>query len=161
MEDKKIEKLSDLQALFDEISGRTLPRRIYLWFYWNVFEHLKPNNIKYMLIHWWQRRTRGFSDDVCWNLEYEMAKWILPRLRRYKEIKNGYPCELTEEQWDEYLSRMIRGFELYIANADTEPPFDIGWHEPVDDWRARHKECQKEMQENLDLFWEYYRHLWD
>ena len=38
-------------------------------------------NIKY----WFQRRTRGWSDDECWNLDYSFIKWINSRFKKYKE----------------------------------------------------------------------------
>ena len=39
-------------------------------------------NIKY----WFQRRTRGWSDDETWNLDYEFIKWINSRFKKYKEL---------------------------------------------------------------------------
>lgn len=38
-------------------------------------------NIKF----WFQRRTRGWSDDETWNLNYEFIKWINSRFKKYKE----------------------------------------------------------------------------
>ena len=38
-------------------------------------------NIKY----WFQRRTRGWSDDETWNLDYEFIKWVNTRFKKYKE----------------------------------------------------------------------------
>lgn len=42
-------------------------------------------NIKY----WFQRRTRGWSDDETWNLDYEFIKWINSRFKKYKEKTIG------------------------------------------------------------------------
>lgn len=39
-------------------------------------------NIKY----WFQRRTRCWSDDETWNLDYEFIKWINSRFKKYKEL---------------------------------------------------------------------------
>lgn len=39
-------------------------------------------NIKY----WFQRRTRGWSDDETWNLDYEFIKWVNSRFKKYKEL---------------------------------------------------------------------------
>lgn len=41
--------------------------------------------IKRNIKHWWQRRTRGWSDDECWNLDWEFIKWINSRFKKYKE----------------------------------------------------------------------------
>lgn len=43
------------------------------------------NNIK----HWFQRRTRGWSDDETWNIDYEFIKWINSRFKRYKEVASN------------------------------------------------------------------------
>lgn len=38
-------------------------------------------NIKY----WFQRRTRGWSDDETWNLDWEFFKWVNSRFKQYKK----------------------------------------------------------------------------
>lgn len=42
---------------------------------------IAKRNIKY----WLQRRTRGWSDDETWNLDYEFIHWINSRFKKYKE----------------------------------------------------------------------------
>ena len=61
--------------------------------------------------HFWQRRYRGFDDSVTWNLDVEMARWLLPRLRRFREITICHPVTLTEKQWDKYLDEMMFALE--------------------------------------------------
>ena len=34
--------------------------------------------------HFFQRRTRGWSDDDCWNLEQAFMFWLLPHLKIYR-----------------------------------------------------------------------------
>ena len=43
--------------------------------------HIIIRNIKY----WFQRRTRGWSDDEVWNLNYEFILWLNSRFKKYKE----------------------------------------------------------------------------
>ena len=43
--------------------------------------HIIITNIKY----WFQRRTRGWSDDEVWNLNYEFILWLNSRFKKYKE----------------------------------------------------------------------------
>lgn len=108
----------------------------------------------------WQKITRGFSDQVTWNLDYDMAKWILPRLKRFKELNNGYPDDLTSERWDEILDEMIWAFN-YIANdgegkiftADTRPG---AFEKEREQWKA----AEKRVDEALKLFGEYFQALW-
>lgn len=35
--------------------------------------------------HWCQRRIRGWSDDECWNVNWEFIKWTNSRFKQYKK----------------------------------------------------------------------------
>lgn len=96
----------------------------------------------------WQKITRGFSDDETWSLEYGSAKWILPRLRRFKELNNSHPMDLTFEKWMEIIDKMIYAFETIIARDD--PDKDINWDLDID----------KKVKEGLELFGKYFLDLW-
>lgn len=61
-----------------------------------------------------QRLERGFDDTETWNLDVTIAKFIVPRLKRFKELNNGYPSKFkAKEEWDKILDEMIEGLELY------------------------------------------------
>lgn len=61
-----------------------------------------------------QRLERGFDDTETWNLDVTISKFIVPRLKRYKELNNGIPAQFkSKEEWDKILDEMIEGFELY------------------------------------------------
>jgi len=47
-----------------------------------------------------QREERGFDDTEVYNLDSTIARFILPRLKRYKELNNIVPTDLTEELGD-------------------------------------------------------------
>ena len=86
---------------------------------------------------WWQRRTRGWDDSEVWNLDVTIATFILPRLRRLKEIKHGAPSTLyegedmsvddpegwkrAEQRWDEEMNKMLAAFELLADSNLFEP----------------------------------------
>lgn len=102
------------------------------------------NLFKRKLRFLWQKLDRGWSDDEIWNLDISLAKLILPRLKRFKEIKGGYPGGMTLDKWEEILNQMIYAFEK-SANRfewDCDP------------------EITKEVQKGLSLFAQYYGHLW-
>lgn len=42
-------------------------------------------SIKRDIKFWFQRRIRGWSDDECWNLNYEFIKWVNSRFKKFKE----------------------------------------------------------------------------
>ncbi len=96
---------------------------------------------------WWQKKTRGFSDEEWWNLDISLAKWIIPRLRHLRDNTHGYPPDVgNAESWDEILRQIILAFELIVimqGEDTTEPPESDN------------------IDEGLDLFRKYYFFLWD
>ena len=94
--------------------------------------------------HSWQYWTRGFSDEVTWNLDKEIAKFVLPRLKRYKEITPCCPSEIEQKEWDEKLDKMIRAFELVLSK------------DSIDLTRQESYEIKEGM---LQFGW-YYQYLW-
>ena len=95
-----------------------------------------------------------------WNLDYTISEWIVPRLKLFKERKHSYPCNLTSEEWDVILDKIILAFEL-----GGQDPLDL-----YDDifWKDMNKYNKKveedyiaKINEGLDLFKEYYLDLWD
>jgi hypothetical protein len=69
--------------------------------------------------YWWQRRTRGWDDSETWNLDAEIAGFIVPRLKRFKELNNGYPNGLTPEEWDARIDMMIAGLEDFASGQNV------------------------------------------
>lgn len=89
--------------------------------------------------HLWQRVTRGFSDRDTWDLSGTTAHWMLPRLRRFREVKNGYPGHMTPESWDHAIGDMIYALEVcdqerhgVVQDADWERVqkglLELGYH---------------------------------
>ena len=93
---------------------------------------------------WWQRRTRGWDDGDTFSLDHSLAKVILPRLKRFKEVTIAHPSDMSETEWEEKLDKMIAAFE-FAAGEER--------------WMAKPEEYEKH-QEGIDLFAEYYWALW-
>ncbi len=87
-----------------------------------------------------QRKKRGFDDSELWNLDHTISKFILPRLKRFKNITMGYPACITEKEWDDTLDTMINAFE-YIVKEETDTH-------------------QNEIKKGLDNFRKYFFNLW-
>ena len=103
-------------------------------------------NIKWYLKQKYQKVTRGFSDEELWNLDYHFCKWLVPRLKAFKEKTQGYPPNLkTPEEWEEILQKMIDGFEIYTS--DFENIEDV-------------KKNTKKTNSALSLFKKYFSYLW-
>ena len=97
-----------------------------------------------------QRMTRGFDDSETWNLDITIAKFIVPRLKAFKECKNGHPSRLTEKKWNKILDEMIEGFELYCKKDEWE--FEQDLNERNDKFAKVNK--------SLKLFSKYFHDLW-
>ena len=89
-----------------------------------------------------QRLEMGFDESETWSLYTTISNFITPRLKKFKEVNCAYPPELTPEEWDNILDKMIRSFE--IANNS-----DYMTEEQSDEFR-----------EGFNLFNEYFFALW-
>jgi hypothetical protein len=92
-----------------------------------------------------QRKKWGFDDRETWSLDNSIAKFVLPRLKRFREITYGYPSNLTLEKWQKILDKMIYAMDMVCKEWD-------GNFVPEDD--------HKKVAEGLKLFGQYFRHLW-
>lgn len=109
-------------------------------------------NIKY----WFQRRTRGWSDDETWNLNYEFILWLNSRFKKYREqaIKmvdlEYYRFEYKNNVYTQ-LQVIDRIIELtdYIINNDY---YEMMWSD------VEHLEAMKN--EIFDLFKMSFGAMW-
>ena len=84
-------------------------------------------------------------DEELYNLDITIAKFILPRLKEFKNNLFGIPYPLTKEEYNDILDKMVWSFDI-ISRGD---------HIIMDD-----NENDKRVQEGLDLFAKYFRNLW-
>ena len=90
---------------------------------------------------------RGWDDTEIWSLDITISKFILPRLKRFKEITVGCPYSdsiESLEEWKSILQQMIDAFEII---ASEKALF------------CNQKE-QKIINKGLKLFREWYFALW-
>ncbi len=97
--------------------------------------------VKRAIRHFWQRLYRGWDDSDTWSLDYSLAKLILPRLKRFKEITN---VAYDQERLDD-IDKMIKAFE-FLGSEER--------------WDCTDKNKWNEVQEGLDLFAKHYVGLW-
>lgn len=93
-----------------------------------------------------QRKTRGWDDTELWNLDYTIARFVYPRLKRFIKLEPvSYPNDFESyEDWIECLHKMLKSFE-YASNSDN-----------MEDLKD-----SEEIQEGFELFGKYFQHLWD
>ena len=79
-----------------------------------------------------QRLERGFDDSETWNLDSSILHFILPRLKRFKEVTNSFPANMNSfEEWEKILNKAISDIELIYDNAETENMSSIEYKEHV------------------------------
>lgn len=108
---------------------------------WKHRKRLIKRSIKFFF----QRLTRGWDDSDTWSLDYSLAKLIAPRLKRFKEVTGGHPGDMTEQEWNNTLDKMIAAFE-FLGSEER--------------WSNTDKNKWNEVQEGIDLFAKHYVGLW-
>lgn len=99
------------------------------------------------------------------NLDYHIAKYTLPRLKKFKEVSKTYNSEHeSPEAWDKTLDKMIYSLEFIVKNLDSgaDDLFD-SYHRKEIGREEYLKICNEEsakIQEGLELFGKYFRSLW-
>jgi len=148
-----------------------------LWWSTRSFLMNIPNDVKF----WFQRRTRGFSDDEIWGLNSAITKFIYPRIKFFatwqEEQGHSTPEEFESNpaEWLNVLNKIARAFEIlaqeeYIDGLDSEKenPFprgdslgNEGYLPKLTVWREKNTARQAEVTEGLALFAKFYNNLWD
>lgn len=129
---------------------------------WTTMEYQQfPGHRVLKDIHWiLQKVFKGYNDPDLWNLDHCFVKMILPRLKSFKRMKrNGYPATATgtypeiscPEDWERILDAMIKGFESFLIECDSDCVFTT----------EKYMQLQKEIDHGLKLFGKFFQYLWD
>lgn len=137
---------------------------------------------------WLKKHDQYIAPKELWNLDYTVAKFVLPRLIKFKENSLGFPGydeADTMDKWQDILQKMITAFEYIVTDDDwwvDDPRYDYSdgihieidkdkktlFHFRIDDWakeiennRDTEQDRRNEaIKEGLELFSKYFRHLW-
>ncbi len=90
-------------------------------------------------------KNKKIKDSELWSLDVTIAKFVLPRLIKFKKTELSHPHNLTTKQWDKILDQMIFSFSCY----KDESALDL-----ID------KE-DKKFKKGLMLFGKYFDKLWN
>lgn len=95
-----------------------------------------------------QREEQGFDDTETWHLDKTFALFIVPRLKRFLEVNNGFPSGETEESYNEKINYIIKSFEDYYHNEYE--------HSSLDDEKVKLENAKSAVEFLHDLWF----HLW-
>ena len=90
-----------------------------------------------------QRIERGFDDTETYSLFITIAKFTLPRLKRFKELSESHPVDMSFEEWMIILDKITESLEI-ISKDDYF--FSL--------------ENKAKLEEGIDLFGKYFTKLW-
>lgn len=169
---KRFTSVDEMMADLNESwKNRKFLEKVVDFLNFNIWNKINFLFRKSTYVYFFQRRFRGWDDSDTWSLDYVIAKFIVPRLKRFKELKTGWPNNIVgesdkdcEEQWNQILDKMIRGFEWILMEddyvhqsfQDNKLPYD----KKMADVQKRLKKVDREVKEGLDLFKKYFRGLW-
>lgn len=100
------------------------------------------------------KKKKGLSkitNEEVWNLDYTLAKYILPRLVKYKSVNTmSYPCQFNNiEEWHDVIDKMIWSFDKHLKHDFPSPDSEI-YEDEINKYK-----------EGLQLFAECFSDLWD
>lgn len=107
---------------------------------------------------WLKKQGLYINPKEMMNLDCNIAKYVLPRLKMYKKLTIAYPGygeANTPEKWDELLDKMIWSFEQATNYYEIYESIDYN----NSNWKEKRKETDDKIQEGLMLFAKWFQHL--
>lgn len=93
-----------------------------------------------------QYKQKGFDDSEIWNLDISLSDFLIPRLKRLRNIIQGYPPDFKSfEEWIFVLDEIIWMFETYSSKA----------------YQDGFLKNQERMDKAKELFGKYWTYFWD
>ena len=108
-----------------------------------------------------QRLERGFDDTETWNLDYTLAKFLAPRLRRFIEVHTGVPAwfisnektqEESRQEWLDILNEILWCCEHYDTYEYEDNFFDKS--------REEQNAIEERFTKGFELLGKYWKCLW-
>lgn len=127
-----------------------------------------------------QKITRGWDDSDTCGLDYTIAKFVLPRLKRFREIietkdvgipvfsHEDFKYDREKKKWLKMLDDMVYAMEC-IGSEDFDSPYTFDKESGIDEKgdiygihcdKIKQEKRDKRIQKGLKLFGEYFESLW-
>lgn len=138
----------------------------------NKQEILFPGFLPWRFHNWWYNITTiywgvkcffhrglyGWSNYDTISIDGYFIDIIPPMLKHLKKYQHGYPGDITLEEWDEILNKIIVGFEsgrkiIDMGFYDENSPNKIN--------KEKYDKLMFEFDTGFELFHKYFFGLWD
>ena len=110
-----------------ERTWETIYYPIYRFFYWGIWDKIKPSNFK----HWYQRAKYGYSYRDCWSIDHHLSDIIPKMVKDLKKTHHGIPGSIADKwanvdggekeadlEWKLILDKIAHAFELQYEIID-------------------------------------------
>lgn len=106
-----------------------------------------------------ERSRYGVARQDCWNLDGYFFRVLSNGLKIYKEETNGHPYDMTPDEYDKLLEKMIVLCATQFVDAtdyflENLPNNSLDTATNCGEWQV---ECRKEL---FELLTKYIGHLW-
>lgn len=157
-----------MKEMDEEWKNTPFFHKVALRVYWNFEDFIKwfkPSRIGFNLFCLYQRIRYGFCDKDLWNLDYTIARFVYPRLKRFIEKGiRGCPSTVYDESrseeenfkaWKEILNKMLLAFDM-ILNEDKYVNYKNSQSIKKD-----MNNYWNQINEGMILFAQHFSGLWD
>jgi len=152
----------DLDTTFDTLGRTPWWKRVYYWFYRRMSG---IRNLKRDIECFYYRGKNGYSYMDVWDFDYYLCDVITNGLKLFKANLHGGPHELFDNaaenptwEWEEVLDKIRDGFIAGKSLMDMDYMDGCNTRE---EWEPKQKKLVDTFNEGMDLFKEYFFHLWD
>jgi hypothetical protein len=119
--------------------------------FWNIYRAIKFG---------FQRMFRGYDNSDCWAFKWNFIERNYKLIKHFKNNCVSYPCNMTEEEWDEILGRMIKCLEMMDEDKVTEhlkQQMPDGWRPTTN---SVYEIMERHKNEFFDLMKKHFYDLW-
>lgn len=135
-----------------------------LWY--NIVSPFRKLGWKIEKLYWksrygCERMFKGYDSVDCFETFSRFTERYYKIFTEYKKNHHGYPCNLSENEWEDILDEMI--YHLYYmceenVNKELSKNVPEGW---IPTWKTSEEIMNKHKDEFFKLFSKYFYFLWD
>ena len=121
----------------------------------------KVQNVFHNVRYGFQRMFKGYDNIDVFDTFYEFSKRYHKILIEIRNKKCSHPYNMTEEEWDEILGKMISHL-YYMDEANVINRLEVDAPEGFSpSYKSIHEVMDRHKDEFFKLFSEYFYNLWD
>lgn len=93
-------------------------------------------------------QDKFFLKESTYDLQETIVKYTVNKMRKFRELNDGYPPHMSENKWDKILGEITYSFEHYV---EFEKLYLLD---------EKYEKEYKKINKGFALFGKYFKHLW-